>query len=245
MDRKIGQQIFAQAVQGISEMVASKSVQMLALSIQEQWMRIVVKAGGKQGLEFANSIHVEQKGLLEYVIFSDDRRLSFLENGTPAFDMHHYLDTSQKVRISKANRKYMIIPIKHKAPVLGVVQPGRVEQWWLHSDRVSSVMRLDENGRAYTWGSRLTREDVAAMGFNPDQEGKHLVGMVRFEQESGHTEQVTFRVMAEGGKGWILPEKEGLNSRQEVLKWAQERAALLVKSVIPETAEGILKFHLE
>lgn len=70
--------------------------------------------------------------------------------------------------------------------------------------------------RHYQWGDRLP---AAILG--PNQRGKtdRFAGMVRFDTSAGgrrHSTYMTFRTMADGQSGWIIPAKPGLYLAKKV-----------------------------
>ena len=87
------------------------------------------------------------------------------------------------------------------------------------------------NGWRYKWGSRLGAADIAGLGIKDEGMAKRLQGMVRFQTPGktggrSNTKFLTFRVMMEGSKGWIMPAREGLfparTTSQEIAPVATE-----------------------
>lgn len=180
---------------------------------------------------YARSIQIEHDGDLRYSIFSDDPKALLIEEGGGGWDMKKLLWTSHKVRISKDGKRYLIYPFRHGTPqttVLGEYagseMPVPVHQWWLSKDQPKESSQVTghfneksaQDGQTnvqrntYSWGSRLSAKDVSEIGLDPEQEGRNLVGMVRFgNPDGGHSQHVTFRVMSEDSSGWQVEDRAG------------------------------------
>lgn len=238
-----------------------RAIQGLALLTQRRWIEY---ASGMRPLpsgktinrvtgEYAGSINIEENGVLKYVIFSSDPKAKWIEEGFPAWDMHKLLNTSHKVRLTAKGKRYLIIPFRHKTPgTLGVTMPQEAYNWWLRPERRSSVItghyveRSIQDGtpvtrNTYLWGDRLTQNDVMGLGLDPANEGRRLVGMVRFQNnEDQGGRHITFRVLSEGSKGWIQPARPGQwparttyefiqTHYQEIMRIALEEDVKLIK----------------
>lgn len=234
----------------------ARAVQALALAGQKRWLEY---ATGHRALpsgntiravsgQYASSIKIEENGQLQYEIYSDDPKAPFIEEGTNAWDMHKVLFTSDKVRMTEDGRRMLIFPFRHRTSgALGVTMPHEVEGWWLTPGRRASVVsghyteqsvnnpdaRVTRN--TYIWGDRLTRQDVEGLGLDPDAEGKNLVGMVRFQNDTDRGGQyVSFRVMVEGGKGWMMPARPGEYPAQATYAWMQQHYEQLMEIALQE-----------
>lgn len=87
--------------------------------------------------------------------------------------------------------------------------------------------------RVYAWGGRLTAKRLRAAGMDED-EVRRYAGMVRVKAGKNRGNYLTFRIMAEGQSGWIVPAKPGLwlardvaNAIQPVAQTMLEKAAML------------------
>ncbi len=236
----------------------ARAIQGLAQLTQRRWLEY---ASGARPLgtgqlhsatgAYLSSIKIEEEGALRYVIYSDDPKAAFIEEGFPSFDLKKMLATSHKARTTKDGRKYLVVPFRHKMPsagALGVVMPQEAQQWWLAQDRRSSVVtghyreRSVQDGvtpvtrNTYQWGDRMTRADVQGMGLEPDSAlGSRLVGMVRFQHnEDRGGSYVTFRVMVEGGKGWLVPARAGQWPARAAFEWAQGQYEALMRVALEE-----------
>lgn len=234
----------------------ARAVQALAVNAHRRWVEY---ATGTRPLpsgqiihavsgQYASSIKIHEAGRLQYVIYSDDPKASVIENGAAAWDMHKLLETSDKVRKTKDGRKYLIMPFRHTTPGgIGVTMPQQAHSWWLEPNRRASVVSGHYTERSannpgervtrntYIWGDRLTRQDVMGLGLNPEAEGKKLVGMVRFQNDTDRGGQfVTFRVMVEGGKGWRMPARAGDYPAKAAYDWMQTHYDALMGMALQE-----------
>ena len=125
----------------------------------------------------------------------------FLEYGFESFDMKKALQTSEKVRISKDGKRYLIIPFEHGTPgskskrempqeiyseavrlkpsvVSSKYNEGSIRQASTISDanllRKNNPTRVQRNG--YMWGDRLTNVKGAEL-----EDSSPYKNMVRFE----------------------------------------------------------------
>lgn len=66
-----------------------------------------------------------------------------------------------------------------------------------------SKMPLMTTRNTYTWGEKLQTQHLI-----PQMQARYA-GMVRMKEAGGNSTYVTFRVMMEGSKGWIVPPQPG------------------------------------
>jgi hypothetical protein len=255
-----------------------RAIQGLAQAAQERWINY---ASGKLALpdgrtlhrntgSYAESIRIEVdypggETLVSYVVYSDDPKAEWIENGVPAWDMHKVLNTSHKVRISKEGKKYLIIPFRWGTPgslavgaYVGREMPRPVYTWWLEPTRQNSLITgtfqeksvqdnqtwVDRN--IYNWGDRLTREDIEELGLDPDDGmGKNMVGMVRFrnrENTSLGSQYINFRVLSEANpKGWRNTGYEGYKIGEAVHQFVLEHYPALMNEALNADVERIKK----
>lgn len=180
--------------------------------------------------EYARSLHLEsiQDG---YTVFNSSSQSDLIENGSPAWDFHKVLQTSKKVRRSKAGSLYLIIPFTHATPdtvIVGEASSTMPEDIYQEMRQKAqsfiSGFSTDSGVRRnrYQWGGRLTERDLERLGYDPsDTKTQRMVGMVRFGKEVGH---VTFRVLSEKNKpgSWLMPARKGQHVAQAVSDWLQE-----------------------
>lgn len=192
-------------------------------------MRVTNRTG-----EYQRSIMVRQLGDFAAEVYSDLPYARAIEDGSPARDMHDMLNYSLKVRLTKDGKRYLIIPFRHNTPgaTIGANMPESVATWWRgkaashvvsEHTRVSGTGAYDIRTRApatvaawkYQWGDRLSKRALQGLGITGTS-AKRLEGMVHFRNPGGsapakgsHGQYITFRVMAEGSKGWRVGAQAG------------------------------------
>lgn len=186
---------------------------------------------------YARSIAIERVSDFEADVVSKIPYASAIEEGSPARDLHQLLQTSRKTRITRDGKRYLIIPFRwgtpgtDKNPRVGFganVMPPEVHKGWLSgqygdsSRIVGHGWRISGSGhkvrqRTYSWGGRLTQNDLSALGIGTEFNGKTykshpMAGMVQMRRGgtgAKHTQYLTFRTMTEGSPGWEVPAIEG------------------------------------
>lgn len=193
--------------------------------------------------EYAESITWTITGPLSTVVFSRLPQAGLIETGWPARDLKRMLDTSHKVRISKNGNRYLVIPFRHGAfnkqhEARGVTSTGllmmprsvhSLARGMTHStvaasssrhvaSRISNREPLRAASRRYVWGARLPP------GLAPKLADHHrtdpYAGMVKFQNSnrggSKETSYLTFRVMSDRSRGWVVPPQPGLKVAETV-----------------------------
>lgn len=211
----------------------NQAVRAVAQATQSNWMEAVQRAKLWSGEKDAYSASITYKmtGDFSAVVETNYQYATDIETGRPPRDLKKMLDTSLKVRQSKQGRRYMIIPFRHNtpgndahapampqsvydmasqmAPSRVVGQTNRVSGTGAYSTKTKKILTVPQS--VYKWGDRLPA------GMAPKMQTRHktdpYAGMVRFDAKSPKTGQystyMTFRVMAEGSSGWIVPAKPG------------------------------------
>lgn len=212
----------------------SAAVQSVIETGEERWKRAALKAPLWDGERraYAASISSRMTGPYSGEIVSDYKYVQDIESGRPPYDLKRMLDTSMKVRVSKKGRRYLIIPFRHNVPgadalarpmpaaVYGQARRLAPSAITGHYARRSGTgawdMKTKEparvRARRYVWGGRLPA------GLAPKLQAHHkadpYAGMVRFKAETGaggrSSTYLTFRIMAEGQPGWVIPARPGL-----------------------------------
>ncbi|MBI1207447.1 MAG: hypothetical protein GC191_09200 [Azospirillum sp.] len=215
---------------------------------------------------YEQSITLRQTGEFSAEIFSDLAYAASIEDGYPSRDLKRMLDKSLKVRLTKDGRRYLIIPFRWLTPGgvgLDMVMPQVVHDWWQKKSRVRSseigeYQRPSGTGaydihsrtpisipsKIYSWGSRLKKKDLSGLGIT-GASAKHMAGMVNFRNPgsvggSKHSQYLTFRVMVEGGKGWVTKPVDGKHPAQQVADIYQNVAS----EVIPKAVEADVRSWL-
>jgi hypothetical protein len=215
--------------------------------------------------EYARSIQLKQTGDFSATVFTVLPYADSIETGSPRRDLKTMLSSSLKVRMTHDGRRYLIIPFRWNVPNTvsgGNTMPTAVHDWWKHVPhsesshivnrnmnykRVSGTGAYDIKTRLpitvkawrYQWGTRLTHDDLTGLGIK-GKAGKHMAGMVRFRPEGrkkgGGSKFLTFRIMMEGAKGWIVPAQPGKfparTVSQEMLPLAEQAFTAAVEADI-------------
>lgn len=253
----------AALIQGLNlqlEAAISQAVQTVALTTQAAWQQTVLQTPGLwQPIKdrYAASIKVDYTpGRMAARIYSDDPMATPIETGIPARDMKRALDTSLKVRTAMggkhAGQRYLIIPFRHNTPgyvALAKAMPSDIytQAAALEKSRVTGVYMAPSGlnasnvktkgqmmtlRRTYKWGDRLgSGADVP----------RRFRGMVRFDTSSGKqksSQYLTFRVMGEWSKGWIVPAQPGRHIVQSIAQQAQQMLNDEVAAAIASAAKS-------
>ena len=108
----------------------SRAVQESTVIVQQRWIDNAMGAfrrptgsyllGIEKGLSYPYQ-NDEYRG----AVINDAPHARFIEDGTPVHDMKKMLWTSNKVRISKKGKRYLIIPFRHGTPSSGSSEGGK------------------------------------------------------------------------------------------------------------------------
>lgn len=222
----------------------STAVQTVVETGVERWQAAVDQAHLWEGERQAYRASIKSRMTTPYSgeIVSDYKYVEDIESGRPAYDMKRMLDTSLKVRVSKKGRRYLIIPFRHNTPgheAHARAMPGKVyaeakelapSRITGHGTRLSGTGAWDIHtkeparvrARRYQWGGRLGK------GLTPKLQAHHKAGphdgMVRMKEARGGSTYLTFRVMAEGQSGWVIPARPGLWLAKAVAESLQRTA---------------------
>lgn len=217
-----------QAVNGIAQATAARWIE--AVQRAKLW------SGEKDA--YAKTINYRMTGNFSAVVESDYRYAQDIETGRPARDLKKMLDTSLKVRTTKDGTRYLIIPFRHNfssappdAKGLGLStivghtkRASGTGAWSLLTQSPTTVRQ-----RKYNWGDRLTGADVP----------RNQQGMVRMNTATGAAKKssalLTFRVMSEKSRGWIIPSQPGLNIAKSVSEEMQPMAEEFLAEAIKRT----------
>jgi hypothetical protein len=195
------------------------------------------------------TIRYDWTGPLEAEITAGYKHADEIETGRKARDLKDNLKTGTKTRI--ANNKehrgqlYLIIPFRHNTP--GYIAHAKdmptdiyaqakqlKKSHFIPPGKGQPSLRLSGSGHLvpvhyYNWGGRLPQ-------FNTD--GPHLgkyAGMVRMQTSTPNASSsayMTFRVMGEWSKGWVIPAKPGLHLAEKVADSLQPILERIVGDVV-------------
>lgn len=215
------------------------AVRALAEAGRQQWLRYAqgepLPDGQVIGIRsgtYHRSIQLEAIGPFHHRVFSNLAYAEAIESGQPARDLKKILDSSLNVRLSKAGKRYLIIPFRWGTPgTVGFganVMPPAVHDFWKPPNvarsrvvgvgsRPSGTGAYDLKTRQpvlvpqqqYEWGARLTQKHLATLGI-AGSAARRMAGMVNLRQPGGrgggaHSQFLTFRVMSEDSPGWQAP----------------------------------------
>ena len=213
---------------------------------------------------YLKSIQVRQLGELSYEVYSDLPYADAIERGSPARDLKRMLDTSAKVRMSKAGKRYLIIPFRWGTPgTTGFganVMPTAVHEIAraLAPSRVIGMgSRVSGHGgydvvtrkpmtvaqRRYSWGDRLQASAISAAGVHGTPQ-RRMAGMVKMQghdqKGSKQTSYLTFRNMVEGSPGWLAPARDGLWPARTVARKLFPAAEEIIKAAVAADVQAYL-----
>jgi len=219
--------------------------------------------------EYQRSILLRINGAFSAEAYSDLPYARAIEEGMPQRDLKRMLSSSLKVRVSAKGDRYLIIPFRWNSPssVQGQNMPKDVWNWWKGKDASSILQGVNYKRRSgtgaydiktklpimvpawrYKWGSRLGKHDLEDMGHAPnDRMTKRLEGMVNFRQPKtsgggSHSQYLTFRVMSDRSKGWVVPAQPGKHparaTAQQMQPVAEEAFVAAVEADIARLLHG-------
>lgn len=100
--------------------------------------------------------------------------------------------------------------VTHLSPKTGM-RPAAQQSAYLTNLSTKSANMV--GSREYSWGSRITKSQIKALGMDAAT-AKKFAGMVKMDTSTPggakSSQYLTFRVMMEGSPGWKVPAKQGL-----------------------------------
>jgi hypothetical protein len=250
------------AVQGVADAVETRWKQFASGMTMPNGRVINPRSG-----QYARSIMQRNTGDFSRTVYTELPYAQEIEQGAPRRDMKSLLNSSLKVRVSAAGRRYLIIPFRHSPNPNNVMRdnamPAAVHDWWgsakpshvlqgLNFKRPSGTGALDIKthgplmvpAHRYNWGDRLSASTLRALGVR-GQAAKRMEGMYNFRSPgktggAAHSSYITFRTMTEGGKGWIRPATEGKWPARQVAEIYQPVAEQLFKAAVEEDIRRVV-----
>lgn len=239
----------------------SAAVERVTIAGAERWRESVMKAPLWEGERkaYADTIKWRMTGPYSGEIVSDYKFVEDIETGRPPYDLKKMLDTSMKVRTNKRGGRYLIIPFRHNTPgndALARAMPEHVHE----QARLLSPSRITGGGsrpsgtgamnihtkhqfmvrkNSYKWGESLPAG--LAPKLRPQHKTDIYAGMKRFDTSAGRAKSsayITFRVMSEDSKGWIIPAKAGLYLAKNVADGLQSVAEQAFSGAIDRDLSG-------
>lgn len=125
--------------------------------------------------------------------------------------------------------------VTNLSPTAGM-SPARKQTPFLSN--ISTKQQMTVASRNYAWGDRLSRKQMKEAGVSlPDR--KRYDGMVRMETTTPGGKKssayLTFRIMMEGSKGWIVPAQPGQYLARATAQEMQPKAAAAFAAAIAAT----------
>lgn len=232
----------------------NQAVRAVTQQIAANWQEEVHKAKLWQGErdQYAQSITWSMTGEFSGEVVASYKFAQEIETGRPQRDLKKMLDTSHKVRVSEKGKRFLVIPMRHNisklkaaglydiakslsesmvtgqskrasgevtrlSPTKGM-SPAKKQTEYLMNPKTKTQMMVTKN--VYNWGQRLSSKDAGA--------NKWARGMVRMETSThsgaNSSAYMTFRIMMEGQKGWIIPAQPGLFIAKKVQAEIQPKA---------------------
>lgn len=128
--------------------------------------------------------------------------------------------------------------VTHLSPTTGM-SPSRKQTPFLSN--ISTKKAMTVTSRNYAWGDRLSRADLAAAGASVAVQ-KRYAGMVRMNTSTPGGKQssafLTFRVMVENGKGWVIPAQPGQYLARDTAADMQPKAERAFALAISKTLQS-------
>lgn len=125
--------------------------------------------------------------------------------------------------------------VTHLSPKMGMHAAAQQKPYLSNVNDRSATMVAKRN---YAWGAKLTAGGLKAAGMTP-QEAKKYAGMVKMDTSTPgggkSSAYMTFRIMMEGSKGWIVPAKEGLYLAKRTAEEMQPKAKQAFEAAIAAT----------
>lgn len=258
--------MLARTISNLADLMPNTLMALSALAIgaQKRWIALASGEALPDGRRinrmsggYAESIQIrselENGNTVRYVIFSDSPLAAWLEWGTDAWDMHKMLETSRKVKLNKAGKRYLSIPFrwggKGSLAVGGYAGreiPQPIVSWWA-KNRTNSMITGSRTVPAvqgggdiqrltYQWGDRLTAQDVTDLGLNPNTTGRNLVGMVRMRNPDNArlgSQKLTFRTLSESNPdGWMHPGTKAYGIAASVADWLRAEYPAIIEAAM-------------
>lgn len=215
-----------------------QAVWAIAQQAQIDWLKAIQQAhlwaGEKEN--YSATIDIKETGPFSALVWSDYKYAEQIEEGRPAYDLKKMLLTSNKTRLSKTGKRYLIIPFQHNVKSLPKAVYAAAKQ--LSPSRVVGMTtRISATGavvpqRKYLWGGRLAGESV------PQMQRKHA-GLVRFDigtPKSPRSSYLTFRVMSQSSAGWVIPPQPGQHLVRGIVEALRPQAELAFAAALSQAA---------
>lgn len=246
----------------------NQAVRAVAKQTAADWQKEIHQAKLWKGEKdaYAATITWKMTGDFSAVIESNYKYAAEIETGRPARDLKRMLDTSTKVRRTEDGRRFLVIPLRHNvkklqaaglygvakaleasiiagqgqrasgevthlSPKSGMSKSGK-QSPYLSNPATKAEHMVNQN--IYAWGQKLSKADAG--------DHKWAQGMYRFNTStpggSKSSSYMTFRIMMEGSKGWIVPAEPGQHLVRRVTTAMQPKAQAAFAAAIKKQLTG-------
>lgn len=129
--------------------------------------------------------------------------------------------------------------VTHLSPKSGM-HPSANQTPYLSNPKSKQALTVNRN--QYAWGGRLTAQMFKNAGMG-SAEAKRYAGIVKMDTstpggKSKSSSYLTFRIMMEGSKGWVIPAQPGLYIARTVAQSMQPKAEQAFAAAIQKTVSG-------
>lgn len=207
----------AVAVQGVADAAETRWKQFASGMVMPNGRVINPRSG-----QYARSIMQRETGEFSRTIYSDLPYAQEIEEGAPRRDMKTMLNSSLKVRISAAGRRYLIIPFRHSPNPNNVMRdnamPPGVLDWWGSAQPSHVLPRFNRgsggSGLAGLFGLEFAPE-ARTGGFRPSGTGAFDIRTRQLLQVAKHNYRWGDRLSANtlealGVRGQAAKRMEGM-----------------------------------
>jgi hypothetical protein len=255
----VPQQMYEQVMSAVDV-----AVEGVAQTAMRRWAKSINAADLREGQkkDYAESLRIDRLGMAHYLVRTIYDQADQIEDGRPARDLKAMLQTSQKTRMSKAGKKYLIIPFRHNTPgnkALAPAMPQAIYDQALkmgQSSILSTGSRISATGATvpqhnYKWdkaGDVFGKKKYLSTGplpaglapIGPGHKTDIYAGMRRMDTSTGKSKSssyLTFRVMHQDSTGWIVPAKPGLKLADKIAAQIENEAQGYIESVVKAALE--------
>lgn len=245
-----------------------QAVRAVAKQGSADWQKAIYQAKLWSGEKdaYAATVTWKMTGDFTALIQSDYKHAAEIESGRPARDLKQMLNTSLKVRRTEKGKRFLVIPMRHNvkkledAGLYGAAKALEESMIIGQGERASGeVTRLSPrsgmsksasqsqylsdlatrgdmmvNQNSYSWGGKLSAADTGG--------NKWAEGMRRFDTSTPgggkSSTYLTFRIMMEGSKGWVVPAQPGQHLVRKVTTALQPKAQAAFAAAIKKQLGG-------
>lgn len=235
----------AQEIHDRAVSAVDRAVEDIALQAAKNWATAILSTDlpKAQRDDYANSLRINRIGQAHFEVTTAFGDADKIENGRSARDLKLMLQTSQRTRMSKSGKKYLIIPFRHNTPgnkSLAPAMPQAIYNQALKmgkSSILSTGTRTSATGATvpqhkYKWGGLLP---AGLAKIQPGHKTDIFSGMRRMETSTGKSKSsawLTFRVMHQDSTGWIVPAKPGLKLAEAISAQIERKAQGYINAIV-------------